>query len=33
LSWVLMKMPFITETPNSETNQIAAEMLKSNPVV
>ena len=27
----MMRMPLITETPNSEMNPIAAEMLKSNP--
>ena len=28
----MIRMPFMTETPNNETNPTAAEMLKSNPV-
>jgi hypothetical protein len=28
----MIKIPFMTDTPNSETNPIAAEMLKSSPV-
>ena len=32
LKYVMIKMPFMTETPNSETNPIAAEMLKFKPV-
>ena len=27
----MIKMPFITDTPNRDTNPIAAEMLKYNP--
>ena len=27
----MIRMPFITETPNSDTKPIAAEMLKSRP--
>ncbi len=27
----MMRMPLITDTPNSEMNPIAAEMLKSRP--